>query len=254
MRQVRPDAQEHLDGLHRLERPHDAGNRPEDRAVLRLRRLRHEAPVARAPLLRKDRQQHPLEPLDGGGDERLLPEPAGVRQKEPRRKIVGAIEHEVEPANDRPGVSGRQPFRQRLDRAVGSQGTHRFDGPFDLGPADVGRAVDHLPIQVRQFHLLVVQDAQSPDAHGREVQDRRRPEAARPDHQRARPEEPALSLGPDAGKREVPLVADGLILAQARFVHRTLPGPARCPAPGRSMLPCTGAGPRGRWCLCPARS
>ena len=41
--------------------------------------------------------------------------------------------------------------------------------------ADVGRPVDHLTVQVRKFHLLAVQDAQPPDAHGREIEDRRRP-------------------------------------------------------------------------------
>ena len=73
----------------------------------------------------------------------------------------------------------------RFDRDMGIEPLDRRRGALDLGPADVGRGMDHLPLQVRQRHRVVVDHAQRADAGGGEIEQHRRAEPAGADHQDA---------------------------------------------------------------------
>ena len=74
----------------------------------------------------------------------------------------------------------------RLDRDVRIEPLHRRRGAVDLRPTDIGGRVDHLPLQVRQRHRVVVDDADRADARRRQVLEQRRAEPAGADDEHPR--------------------------------------------------------------------
>ena len=50
----------------------------------------------------------------------------------------------------------REAFMNGINGAIRVQSGHRMNGRLDLGAADIGGAVQHLPLQVRQRHHVVV--------------------------------------------------------------------------------------------------
>ena len=77
----------------------------------------------------------------------------------------------------------------------------------DLRQADFGRAVDHLALQIRQRHRVVVDHAESAHPGRREIQQHRRAQTAGADHQHARPTERLLAGTADLAQHDVPGVA-----------------------------------------------
>ena len=86
----------------------------------------------------------------------------------------------------------------------------------ELRAADVGGAVDDLPLQVGGIDHVEVHDAEPADAGGSEVQAQRRAEATGPDHEHARGLELALRLEPELRQDQVTAVAEDLVVAQLR--------------------------------------
>ena len=84
---------------------------------------------------------------------------------------------------------------------------------FELRPADVGRAVDDLTLQVAEVDDVEVDDAESADARRGEIERRRRAEPAGADAEHARRLQPPLPFLADFRQQQVPAVA--LPLARA---------------------------------------
>jgi hypothetical protein len=75
--------------------------------------------------------------------------------------------------------------------------------------------VEHLPLEVRLVHGVVVDDAESADSGGREIERRRRAEPACPDQKDARVEQPALAFGADLWDQKMAAVASELRAIEA---------------------------------------
>ena len=90
--------------------------------------------------------------------------------------------------------------------------------------------MQHLALQVGRLHDVEVDKADAADARRREVQRDRRAEAAGPDHQGGRVEQPPLPLVADLGEQQVACVAIPLLRGEAGCGWSV---PARAPAAGR---------------------
>jgi hypothetical protein len=101
-----------------------------------------------------------------------------------------------------------------LDPHPGIQRAHRLRQRGDLRPADIRGAVRHLPVQIREFHSVIVDDADRADPRSRQVGHAAAPQPARTDHQHPRGAEPALSELAEAGQQDLPLRPCPPILAQ----------------------------------------
>ena len=82
---------------------------------------------------------------------------------------------------------------------------------LDLGLADLGRAVDHLALQVRQRDRVVVDDAERADTGRGQIEQRRRAQPAGADHQHARALERGLSGPADLAQHDVAGIAFKLL-------------------------------------------
>ena len=102
------------------------------------------------------------------------------------------------------------------DRHVGVERLDRLASRVDLLLADPRRVVDHLALEVREVDRVEVDDPDRAHAGGREVERRRRTEAARADQQHLRVEQLRLAFGPDLGDEQVAAVADLLLGGQLR--------------------------------------
>ena len=72
-------------------------------------------------------------------------------------------------------------MRRELD--MGIERVNLLGGAVDLAPADIGRGVDDLALQIGQRHDIVIDHAERADAGRGEIHQRRRAEAAGADHQ-----------------------------------------------------------------------
>ena len=117
---------------------------------------------------------------------------AGVVDEVAGGEVVGAVHHEVVAAKELKGVARVEAklvldhLDVRVDRA------HALGRRPDLGPADVGLAVDDLALEVGLLDDVGVHHPQGADARGREVEEGRGPQ-------------PPGSHDQDAGVGEAPL-------------------------------------------------
>jgi hypothetical protein len=101
----------------------------------------------------------------------------------PSKKIIGAVADDVVALDQRQRVVRRQPYRvlddrdQRVDRAR----TRRSRS--DLCPADVGRGVGNLTLQVGQLDHVIIDDPQRANARRGQIQQQGTTEATGADHQ-----------------------------------------------------------------------
>jgi hypothetical protein len=193
-------AEQQLERLGGLQHPDEAGEDAEHPALRAARHRalgrggREEAAVAR-PAGRGEHAHLPLEPVDAAvhvGDARR---DARVVHGVARGEVVGAVDHEVVAGDEGRGVGGREARAVGLDAHVGVEVAEAAGRRVELGAADVGRAVEHLAVQVAGVHPVVVDQAERADAGGREVERDRRTEPAGAHHQHARALEPTLALG-----------------------------------------------------------
>ena len=102
----------------------------------------------------------------------------------------------------------------------------RGGGAVDFRPADIGRAVDHLALQIGQRHRVVVDHAERADARRREIQQHRRAEPAGADHQHAGAAQRRLAGAADLAQHDVAGVTFEFLGRQhgiAFFGHRRKP-------------------------------
>ena len=95
----------------------------------------------------------------------------------------------------------------RLDRDMRIDPANCDGCTLNLGEAHIRRAVDHLALQVRQRHRIVIDDPECADAGRREIEQRRRAEPARAHHQHARTLERGLAGTTDLLQHDMARIA-----------------------------------------------
>ena len=90
-----------------------------------------------------------------------------------------------------------------LDGDMRIEPVDRRRGAVDFGRADIRRGVDHLPLQIRQRHHVVVDDAERADAGGGEIEQHRRAKPAGADDQHAGAAERGLSRAAHLAQHDV---------------------------------------------------
>ena len=99
---------------------------------------------------------------------------------------------------------------------------HR-SGAVDLRRPDVGRRMDHLALQVRERHRVVVDDPDGADAGGGEIEQRRRAEPTRTDHQHPRALERVLPGPADLVQHDVAGIAFEFLRREHGAAYNILP-------------------------------
>ncbi len=137
-------------------------------------------------LVGPDGGERAIEAADRSGHQRPPGEVAGIRNQIARGEIVGAVGDKIVLPDQRQRIAGVEPRGMGLDRHMGIEARDRGRGAGDLRVADLRRAMNDLPLQIGQRDGVVVDDAERADAGGREIEQDRSPQPARPDHQDAR--------------------------------------------------------------------
>ncbi len=88
---------------------------------------------------------------------------------------------------------------------------NRLLGGVHLGGADALGGVDHLALQVRQVHVVVVDDPERPHAGRGKIEGGRRAEPTGAEQEHLRVEQLLLAIGPDLGDQQVARVALALL-------------------------------------------
>ena len=158
-----------------------------------------------------------VEGADRGGDQRLAGEVAGVGDQIAGGEIVGAVGDNVVARNQLERVRRREPRHMRFHRHMRIEPLNRGLRAVHLAHADVGRGVDHLPLQVRQRHRVVIDHAERADAGGGQIEQHRRAKAAGADHQHARGLELGLPRAADLAQNDVARVAFELFCIEHGF-------------------------------------
>ena len=214
------DPERQLERLVRLDRADDAREHAQHAALgaargeLGRRRLREEAAVARA-LERLEDGRLALEAVDRPVDDRDPVPDRRVVDEVARREVVGAVDDHV-PAlvEDRVDVLGREPLVVGDDVHVRVEAVDALAGRLDLrAPERLGR-VQHLALQVRVVDVVGVDDAERPDAGGRQVERGRGAEPAGADEQHAAVEQALLALLADLRDQQVAAVAADLVAVE----------------------------------------
>ena len=135
---------------------------------------------------------------------------AGVAEDVAGGEVVGAVEDEVVVGDDVEGGAGVEPLGVLDDLGLGADRVHRLGRGGGLRAPDVGDAVHDLALEVGRLHDVVVDDPDRPDAGGREVEQRRRAQAARPDDEHAGRAQPSLADGAQVRQEHVARVARAL--------------------------------------------
>ena len=135
----------------------------------------------------------------------------GVVHQVARREVVGAVEDQVVLLEQFDGVLGleAQLVQHDLDQRVDLE--DRVTRALRLRAADIRLPVDDLALQVRLVDDVELNDADGPDTRGREVQQRRRAQPARADHQHTRVLEPLLPVEAEVGDDQMAAVTRDLV-------------------------------------------
>ena len=101
----------------------------------------------------------------------------------------------------------------------------------DLAPADIGRGVDDLALQIGQRDDVVIDHAERADAGGGQIHQRRRAEAAGADHQHGRLLQRGLAGAADFAQHDMAGVAFEFVgvsmVAVYSSLERAVPEPGR---------------------------
>ena len=159
---------------------------------------------------------------DGTPDQRDAGEGGSITREVSGRKVIAAVDHEVEVGEQFEGRGRRESFRHGDDRRFWIEGRDGQDSGGDLAATHIGHAVDELAVKVAQLDRVIIDDADGSDTGRREGGNHAAAEAASADHEHSGCREPGLLVGSEAGQRELARIAEihGSILAPA------LPHPA----------------------------
>ena len=111
-------------------------------------------------------------------------------------------------------VRRNQPHRMQIDLDMWIEAADGGSCTVNLAAADVGGRVNHLPLEVGQCDLVVVDDADGADARGREIEQHRRAQAAGSHHQHTRALERSLPRPADLAQDDMAGIAFKLLRAE----------------------------------------
>ena len=157
--------------------------------------------------------------MDGGADQRLAPQHAGVVDEIAGGQAVGAVQDDVVAGEQRPHGAGIDLLLVRDDLDVGVERQQPLARGKGLGLAQLGRAEQHLSLQVREVHVVKVRQPQPADAGGSQIERCRGPEAARADHEHRGRLQTSLARSADFRQREVAGIARLIGGGQGRGEH-----------------------------------
>src|SRR2546425_1093572 len=125
------------------------------------------------------------------GDVRL---DRGLVDQETRLEIVRAIDDDVGAAQDLSDRRRMDVLRDRFDLDFGVHGAEAFRGGLRLRPVDVAFGVQQLPLEIREFDDVPVDEPKMPDARPGEEVGRNAPEGPQSHHDGTGTRELALAL------------------------------------------------------------
>ena len=128
------------------------------------------------------------------------------------REVVRAVEDHVGRADECREALGSRALLERLHTNVGIDRGDRGGGRHGLGFAERVEAVDHLALQVRQIDAIAVADGDASHATRREIEECRRAEAARADHERVGAEEALLRVLAEFVQQQVAAIPEALLV------------------------------------------
>src|SRR6266540_3002154 len=210
------DPRDELDRLVGLDRADGGAEHPEHAALGARRhhagrgRLGVQAAVA-GSVLGPEHARLTVEAVDRAPDVGLALEHAGVVDEVARGEVVRAVDHQVVGADDLAGVVRGQPGLVQGDLDVGVDLTDLVAGALQLGPADVGGAVDDLALQVGGVDLIEVHQADVAYSGRGQVHRVGRAEAAGADQQDVGLLQPLLAVHGHVGNDEMARVAEDLV-------------------------------------------
>src|SRR3954469_18098122 len=132
-----------------------------------------------------------------------------------RGEVVRAVEHKVGVGGELIELFRLDPGGDRGDLHVGIERAQRATRGVRFLGADRVRAVQDLTLQVRQVDLVGVGDGQLADAGGGQIQRCGTTEATCPDDEDGGGAQLLLSFYPDLGKKDVPRVAEKLLIVNS---------------------------------------
>ncbi|MGY2931444.1 hypothetical protein ACVWZ6_001046 [Bradyrhizobium sp. GM6.1] len=173
--------------------------------------------------MRADGGQRAIEGAERRRDQRPLGEEAGVRGQIAGREIVGAVEHEVIVPDQRQRIVGIEPGGVTDEADMRVERRDPFGRALDLVPADIGRGVNDLALEVRQRHHVVIDHAERTDAGGRQIHQSGRTEPAGADHQHGGPLQRSLAGATDIAQHDMAGITFEFVRAQHRYPSRSSP-------------------------------
>jgi len=144
----------------------------------------------------------------GTGNQRLLVMHAGAVDGVAGGEIVGAVEHDIDRRDQRVERFARQPLLQRDDLDLGIDGVQRLPAGLRLGHADAGLGMENLPLQIGEIDGVVIDQSHLADPGRSQVECRRRPQAASPDHQRMAGQNARLAFDAERIEEDMAAVAE----------------------------------------------
>ena len=206
------DPQEQLDGLgclHHADHPRQDAQHAPLGAVgheVRRRRLGIKAAIAR-PVRREEDRRLAVEPEDRAVDVRLAQEHARVVDQVAGREVVSPVHDHVVFGENLQRVATIDRMLVADDVQVGVDGLQLLLGAGDLGPADVGREVDDLALEVRDVDDVEIDQPDRANPGRGQVERQRRAQPAGADAEDLRSLEPLLPLHRHLGHDQVAGIA-----------------------------------------------
>src|SRR6266705_1492670 len=160
--------EEQTKGLAGLDRPDHRGRGVEDarglagRQAARRRGIWVETTETRGDR-RSNRERHSVRCDGPAVHERDVRLDRGLVDQETRLEIVRAIDDDVGIAQDLSDRRRMDVFRDRFDLDFGVHGAEAFRGGLRLRPVDVAFAVEQLPLEIREFDDIPVDEPKMPD-------------------------------------------------------------------------------------------
>ena len=183
-------ASEDPDRLHRGEAAHQADHRAENAdfgaaiTVFGIMRVAYKAAVAGLVFLPSPKcADLAVKLADCRRNQRHPRRNAQVIHDQPRRKIIAPVNHNINAVEQCSGGFVRHPLAQRLHLRIGIEPTHDPRNHINLGLANVGLGIEYLPLKIGAADDIIIDHAQSANASGRKILDRRTANSARADDQ-----------------------------------------------------------------------
>jgi len=234
------DLADHFERHHRAkhagQRAENAGFRAGRHGACR-RRLRKQAAIGRvaravgACLIGAKGGERAVEGTDCRRHQRFFPKITGVGHQIAGGEIIRAVGNDVVFRDQAKRVVGLEPSHVGFDLNMRIEFCDRRLGGVHFALADIGGRENHLPLQIRQRHDVVVDHADVACAGRREIKQHRRAQAAGADHQHARGFQLGLPWAANLAQHDVARIAFEFSCIEHEI--NPMASHAFLPAPGR---------------------